>query len=236
MFWLNFFKCQSCELEWYELIAGKARIEPLNWVIYYKFMNETDDVSKQVLHREIKKWFFMRNDLFSPVRFERTDDEKTAQIKIFFGQHVAPYPFKKTTLAYVPSTWSLQHNIYFNDNFVREEAYDLDIVIAHELWHVFWYWHSKFRNSIMYAIYQKIFEFTQDVIDHIKSFYWSILEKTWIRKKVTNFLRDNKVEISKRLTRNIFKRVFSFYEIEMPKWDKEDLLEYFCDFIDKNYK
>ena len=232
---LHQFICQSCKLPGFEYIEGKKKIVPTNWKIYYKIMNYTDDVGQEHVARQVDRAFDLRQRYFNPIKFAYTEEEDLAHIKVFFGNEFAPFPFEDTTLAYVPSNWPLQHNMYMNDDRLWGTSHSIYIVIAHELGHVFWFGHSNILVSLMYAIYQLEWKMTKDVTDFVTNLYKSVRDVATKQYKVSDIIRKHKHAFANSLTVKLIKLIMNFYKIDTTWKTKVQMVEIFCDFLDSNF-
>lgn len=232
---LDFYECQTCKLEGYSTISGKAKIIPVNGVVTYKIMNSTGDLTHEALTREIEKWFDLLDNHFDFLRHEETDSND-AQIKIFFGQESAPFPFGKTSLAYVPNKWRNQHNIYVNDVWDWKRTYQIKFVIFHELGHSYGQWHNEREPiSFMYPTYQIDGIMTNDdrnfylhrYATEIRAFEKKQEKKT----KISDVIEANKDQFA-RLNERTIDLVLTYFDIPHEKSQRKTYkVLLFCNFL-----
>jgi len=173
--------------EFYEIIITEQSDPlPLQSVITWNLLNESDDLLRKRQIKAIKR-AFLRIGQVIPVKFRFLSIGK-GEIQITVSNSDNYFKNRPNALAYAfVGTTSQDLDLVFNESYfwalnreVGNNQYDMEIVVIHELLHVLGLSHSNINDSVMFASYQGIYSMNEDDISKLQSI-WGI-RSDWSRR------------------------------------------------------
>lgn len=229
-------KCRTCTLESYSIIWGKDVIVPINNKILRSIETFSDQMSEQDQIWALQRASDRRDNHLPGVEFVYTTDVKKAQIKHKFKTW--PVAFGRNDLAYVMNRWIYQHDVYYNEWKRDRHIFDIEVVWAHELWHVLWLGHNVNDDlSLMWPAYRPHWKVVADDINWFLSRYGQYAKSerdVESSKKLAVLILRNKSYVSKYVAEKTIIKILDFYKIPHPD-ARDERKQFFvallCDYL-----